>query len=89
MGKGTGCKPASMSSIPGSTWWKERTDFLQVVSDCHIRTVAHRHTHTHTCMHPHMYTHASVTFINCNEGKKKEFRTSLDLGLIVINHHII
>lgn len=55
----------------------------------HVHGGTQARTHTHTRMHPHMYTHASVTFINGNEGKKKEFRTSLDLGLIVIHHHRI
>lgn len=35
-------------------WWKEKTDFLQVVSDLFmIPECGHAHTHTHTDVYTH------------------------------------
>lgn len=50
-------KPENLSSIPGSTWWNERTDLY--TPDTYTYTLSlfintrahHRHTCVHTCVH--------------------------------------
>lgn len=41
-------KPYLLSSIPGTTWWKERTDFYHLFSDFHNH-VHPKYRHTLTC----------------------------------------
>lgn len=50
---------AKMSCIPGTTWWKERTDSFKRSSDIHMCTLAYACLHTHNK-------------IKCNQTKQQQ-----------------
>jgi hypothetical protein len=50
-------KADGLSSVSGTTWWKEIAGVFKLSSGLHIYTLAHAHAHTDTHTHTHAHTH--------------------------------